>query len=95
MEGFIVLFDVFLRNVNLLNILRVSCSETRLTIYRALYIQKHSAGAKGCLGQRLSILWRRKNRKCFKPSIKFRKRSGHLIECICVQIMAEVIYCKF
>ena len=41
------------------NILRVFRPETWLTVYRALYILKHSVGAKGCLGQRLSILWPR------------------------------------
>ena len=40
------------------NILRAFRLETRLTVYWALYIiPKHSGGAKGCLGQHLSVLW--------------------------------------
>ena len=51
---------------NLMKILRVSRSETMLTVYRALYILKHSGWAKGCFCQQPSILLPRKEYKIFQ-----------------------------
>ena len=73
-------FQIFTFSSSYLS-LRVFRVRTWLTVDRALYIPKHSGGAKGCLCQRLLVLWTNKqkfvkirNRKLNFPNvlIKFK-----------------------
>ena len=79
---------------NLLNILRVSRLETRLTVYRALYIHNteavwapHGVYVPAAIG----TLDNKKDRKLLKAQVQFPKRFVQLQQCICMLFMAEVV----
>ena len=78
-----------------MNILRVFRLETWLTVYRALSIPKHSGGAKGCSGQRLSMPWTKQIDKMFQTVSSISKRSDQVQEYLRMRRIARVILKKY